>query len=99
MTLGHCAGSLPDFYSADTGARGSRTVRVPLLAGHDLRELDAVPRMLADARPHIVIHVDGIGANREKPAEFFGACPEPRPACRRPQSKGGYQAGQGGVRV
>ena len=37
--------------------------------------LDAVERLLADARPHIVIHlaarVGGIGANREHPAEFF----------------------------
>jgi GDP-L-fucose synthase len=42
---------------------------------HDLRDVAAVRRLLADAKPQVVIHlaarVGGIGANRERPAEFF----------------------------
>ncbi len=42
---------------------------------YDLRRLEDIRRALADARPHLVIHlaarVGGIGANREHPAEFF----------------------------
>ena len=55
--------------------RGAREVFVPRSAQYDLRELEAVRRMLADARPDVVIHlaakVGGIGANRAHPAEFF----------------------------
>lgn len=55
--------------------RGAREVFVPRSAQYDLRELDAVRRLLADARPDVVIHlaakVGGIGANRAHPAEFF----------------------------
>ena len=42
---------------------------------YDLRETQAVRRVLADTRPDIVIHlaarVGGIGANQAHPAEFF----------------------------
>lgn len=42
---------------------------------YDLRVRDAVEQMFADLQPHIVIHlaarVGGIGANRERPGEFF----------------------------
>jgi GDP-L-fucose synthase len=42
---------------------------------YDLRRLDAVERMYRDLRPDLVIHlaavVGGIGANRERPGEFF----------------------------
>jgi GDP-L-fucose synthase len=42
---------------------------------YDLRKLDAVERMYRDLRPDLVIHlaavVGGIGANRERPGEFF----------------------------
>ncbi len=42
---------------------------------YDLRQPDDVARMYRDRRPTIVIHlaavVGGIGANRERPAEFF----------------------------
>jgi UDP-glucose 4-epimerase len=47
---------------------------------YDLRHLEDIRRALSDSRPQLVIHlaarVGGIGANREHPAEFFGACPE-----------------------
>lgn len=54
---------------------GSTHIFVPRSKEYDLRQLAAVQRMLADAQPHIVIHlaahVGGIGANRGHPAEFF----------------------------
>ena len=60
--------------------RGAREIFVPRIEEYDLVQLDDIQRMLADARPDVVIHlaakVGGIGANRAHPAEFFGACPE-----------------------
>lgn len=48
---------------------------IPRSAEYDLTQLDAIRRMLADARPEIVIHLaalaGGIGVNRARPAEFF----------------------------
>ncbi len=67
-------------------ARGAAEVMVPRSREYDLRDLDAVRRLLDDSsrrtgpgpRPSpadVVIHlaavVGGIGANRERPAEFF----------------------------
>jgi GDP-L-fucose synthase len=50
-------------------------VIAPRSAQYDLRQLEAVRQLYADTRPHVVIHlaarVGGIGANREKPGEFF----------------------------
>jgi len=66
--------------------RGAAEVIVPRSHEYDLRDLDAIRRLLADAsRPSqlgtgrepvsVIIHlaavVGGIGANRERPAEFF----------------------------
>jgi GDP-L-fucose synthase len=55
--------------------RGATGVFVPHLADYDLRTLDGIRRMLADARPDVVIHlaavVGGIGANRANPGRFF----------------------------
>jgi GDP-L-fucose synthase len=54
---------------------GAEEIFIPRRAQYDLRQTEAVLRLLADARPHILIHmaavVGGIGANREHPAEFF----------------------------
>ncbi len=54
---------------------GAREVFVPRSKEYDLRELEAIKRMLAEANPHVIIHlaarVGGIGANRKHPAEFF----------------------------
>ncbi len=54
---------------------GARDVLVPSRCDYDLRRLDAVERMYRDMRPDVVIHlaavVGGIGANRERPGEFF----------------------------
>jgi len=56
-------------------AAGCAEIFVPRSADYDLRQLDAVQQLYADARPDVVIHmaarVGGIGANREKPGEFF----------------------------
>src|SRR6266568_4312462 len=56
-------------------ARGAQHVLVPERERYDLRRLEAVQEMYEDMRPQIVIHlaavVGGIGANRERPAEFF----------------------------
>ncbi|MDL1902923.1 GDP-L-fucose synthase [Anaerolineae bacterium CFX9] len=56
-------------------ARGAQYVFVPRSADYDLREAAAVTDLLNDTRPDVIIHmaavVGGIGANRERPAEFF----------------------------
>ncbi len=54
---------------------GAREVFVPHIEQYDLVQLADIRRMLADARPDVILHlaalVGGIGANRERPAEFF----------------------------
>jgi GDP-L-fucose synthase len=54
---------------------GAACVSVPRQRDYDLREPEAIRRCLADARPEVVIHlaavVGGIGANQERPGEFF----------------------------
>jgi GDP-L-fucose synthase len=50
-------------------------VSAPRSASYDLREAVDIARLYDDTRPTLVIHlaavVGGIGANRERPAEFF----------------------------
>jgi GDP-L-fucose synthase len=56
-------------------ARGAREVFVPRSAEYDLVDGNAVRRLLANAKPDVVIHlaarVGGIGANRENPGRYF----------------------------
>ncbi len=56
-------------------AHGATQVLAPTRQEYDLRDRDAVARMYAELRPDVVIHlaavVGGIGANRERPGEFF----------------------------
>jgi GDP-L-fucose synthase len=56
-------------------ARGAARVFAPRSREYDLRDHAAVVRLLGDTRPHVVVHlaavVGGIGANRERPGEFF----------------------------
>lgn len=56
-------------------ARGPQQLFAPRKAEYDLRQLEAVQRLYEDTRPSLVIHlaavVGGIGANRERPGEFF----------------------------
>src|SRR5205807_3822334 len=55
--------------------RRAGEVFAPTRQQYDLRVAEAVRQMYDDLRPHIVIHlaavVGGIGANRERPGEFF----------------------------
>ena len=55
--------------------RGCENIFVPRIEDYDLVDIGAVKRMYDDFCPDIVIHlaakVGGIGANREKPGEFF----------------------------
>ena len=54
---------------------GWRDIFAPKSRDYDLRKLDDTERLYEDLRPDVVIHlaatVGGIGANRERPAEFF----------------------------
>lgn len=69
------AGFLGQSVVARLGRTDCADVFVPRRLEYDLRTLEAIRRMLQDARPDIVIHaagiVGGIGANRAHPAEFF----------------------------
>ena len=55
--------------------RGAGHVFVPRSKDYDLTQMAAVRGLYDDARPDIVVHlaavVGGIGANRERPGEFF----------------------------
>jgi len=54
---------------------GAGAIIVPRRAQYDLRQRAAIDDLLSESRPTMVIHlaatVGGIGANRERPAEFF----------------------------
>ena len=69
------AGFLGSFVVEKLHQRGAKEIFVPRQKDYDLVEIDAIKQMLADSRPDIVIHlaanVGGIGANRNRPAEFF----------------------------
>src|SRR5690242_9412313 len=51
------------------------TVFVPRSADYDLRDRDAIRRLLHTARPDVIVHlaavVGGIGANRRNPGRYF----------------------------
>lgn len=69
------AGFLGSYVVEKLHERGARRIIVPRSHQYDLRQLEAIRQLLADAQPDIVIHmaarVGGIGANRDHPAEFF----------------------------
>ncbi len=69
------AGFLGHYVIEGLRQRGCRQILVPRIEEYDLVHLDDIVRMYDDMRPDIVIHlaavVGGIGANREKPGEFF----------------------------
>ncbi|MCE5209276.1 MAG: GDP-L-fucose synthase [Chloroflexi bacterium] len=71
------AGFLGSYILDKLLARGvqQKDIFVPKIEDYNLVNLNDIQRMLDDARPDIVIHlaahVGGIGANRERPAEFF----------------------------
>jgi GDP-L-fucose synthase len=69
------AGFLGSYVVEALQARGADHVIVPRSAEYDLRDHDATLRLLNDTKPDIIIHMaavgGGIGANRERPAEFL----------------------------
>ncbi|HQQ61016.1 MAG TPA: GDP-L-fucose synthase [Kiritimatiellia bacterium] len=69
------AGFLGGFVVEALQARGCRQIFIPLRKDYDLTECAEVRRMFAEFRPDLVIHlaalVGGIGANRERPGDFY----------------------------
>ena len=69
------AGFLGSYVVEALRERGCTRVTVPRSAEFDLREADAIRRLLDAARPDAIIHlaavVGGIGANRANPGRFF----------------------------
>jgi GDP-L-fucose synthase len=69
------AGFLGSFVQKTLRERDAREIYIPHIENYDLTDLEDIRRMLDDAKPNIIIHLaalaGGIGANRERPAEFF----------------------------
>ena len=69
------AGFLGGFLVDELKRRGAKHVFVPTCTEYDLTTREAILRMLADAKPDIVIHlaavVGGIGANMANPGRYF----------------------------
>jgi GDP-L-fucose synthase len=69
------AGFLGHYVIKGLQNRGCRRIQVPRIEQYDLVNLDGIERMYEDMRPDVVIHlaavVGGIGANRQRPGEFF----------------------------
>jgi GDP-L-fucose synthase len=79
------AGFLGSYVVEKLKERGTADIIIPRSADYDLRQPEAIRQLLADTthpgnndrpRPvdmviHLAARVGGIGANREKPAEFF----------------------------
>lgn len=69
------AGFLGSYVVDALRSRGAAEVFIPRKATRDLRDRDVIRRMYAEWSPTVVIHlaavVGGIGANRERPGEFF----------------------------
>ncbi len=69
------AGFLGSFVVEKLQARNCQHIFIPRSHEYDLVKSSAVKQLYADAQPHIVIHlaavVGGIGANRNRPGEFF----------------------------
>jgi GDP-L-fucose synthase len=69
------AGFLGSFVLKALATRGVDDVFVPHIEDYDLTDLTDIRRMLKNADPDIIIHLaalaGGIGANLERPAEFF----------------------------
>jgi GDP-L-fucose synthase len=69
------AGFLGKRVVAELQQQGCQNIVVPEFPVYDLREKDAIVRLLTEAKPDVVIHlaavVGGIGANLENPGKFF----------------------------
>ena len=69
------AGFLGSFVVEKLQKMDTDDIFVPRSRDYDLRNIEAIRTLLRDAQPHIIIHlaasVGGIGANRDRPADFF----------------------------
>ncbi len=69
------AGFLGSYVVEGLRARGCREIVVPRRTTCDLRDPQAIAGLLERTQPDVIIHlaavVGGIGANRERPGEFF----------------------------
>lgn len=69
------AGFLGSYVMHKLEKRGCKDIVVPRSKDYDLRREKAIIRLYEETHPDMVIHlaakVGGIGANREKPGEFF----------------------------
>ena len=68
-------GFLGSFVLEKLAERGAGNVFVPAIEDYNLVLIEDVRRMLDDSKPDLIIHLaalaGGIGANQERPAEFF----------------------------
>jgi len=68
-------GFLGSFITEKLALRGTKEIFIPRIEDYNLVEREAILRMLKDAKPDIILHLaalaGGIGANRQRPAEFF----------------------------
>jgi GDP-L-fucose synthase len=75
VTVTGGSGFLGSFVIEKLRERGVQEIFVPRSHEFDLRTHSGVRRLLDEARPDVIIHLaalaGGIGANRERPAEFF----------------------------
>jgi GDP-L-fucose synthase len=69
------AGFLGSFVIDQLRQRGAKNIYVPTIEEYDLVKLKDIQHMYDTARPDLVIHLaalaGGIGANRDRPADFF----------------------------
>lgn len=69
------AGFLGSFVVEGLRARGCPHIFVPRRRDYDLRDREAIRRLLLDTQPSLIIHlaavVGGIGANQKHPGQFF----------------------------
>ncbi len=69
------AGFLGSFVMEQLKAKGAEAVTAPTIDDVDLTDTLSVRRLMAEAKPEVIIHlaarVAGIGANQKFPAEFF----------------------------
>ncbi len=69
------AGFLGHYVVEGLRQRGCRQIEIPTIEQYDLVKHDDIVRMYETMRPDVVIHlaavVGGIGANRDRPGEFF----------------------------
>lgn len=69
------SGFLGSYVQESLRVRGAGELFIPRSEDYDLTRMIDIRRMLEDARPDMIIHLaalaGGIGANRDRPAEFF----------------------------